>query len=59
MKIPNKKVEGNSTLNGQNPVSFNSFWAKYVVFPLNWNVLAEILDLLRNFMAENRKKLRK
>ena len=59
MKIPNKKVEGNSTLNGQNPVSFNSFWAKYVVFPLNWNVLAEILDLLRNFMAENRRKLRK
>ena len=44
MKIPNKKVEGHVPLNDQN---------------LKWHVLAEILEILRNFKAENRKKLRK
>ena len=32
MKIPNKKVEGNSTQNGQNPVSFNSFGPNMLYF---------------------------
>ena len=59
MKIPNKKVKGNRPQNQPNPVIFNSFWAKFVVFPLKWHVLAEILDILRNFKAENWKKLRK
>ena len=38
---------------------FNSFWAKFVVFPLKWHVLAEILDIFRNFKAENWKKVKK
>ena len=59
MKIPYKKVKGKRPSNGQNLVIFNIFWAKFVVFPPKWHVFAEILDILRKFKAENKKKLRK
>ena len=52
MKIPNKKWPKSLDF-------FYSFRVKIAIFPLKWHVLAYILGILRNFKAENRKKLRK
>ena len=45
MKIPKKKVEGHAPFNGRNPVIYDSFWAKIVLFPLKGQVLTEILEI--------------
>ena len=38
---------------------FHNFWAKIDSFPLEWQDLAHIFYILRDFQAENVKMLRK
>ena len=59
MKIPNKKVRKKVTLIDPKCMIFHNFWAKIDSFPLEWQDLAPIFEILRKFKAKNVKMLRK